>query len=212
MSTQCKIDLLRLKQLIAEADSPGPPADASYRSACVFLLLFNRREPHLLAIQKSDTEGYPWRNQVALPGGHVDKADAGPVEAAFREVAEEVNISRRQVEFIGSAGHFQTINHRDIQVFVGIWNGKGPLRCEPAEIARILEIPVKTLVQTHIAKKYHGRIPGVRELTYPFQDVVIWGVTARILHHCIELAYPLLESSGCTRPANVSAGARTWSK
>ena len=162
-------------------------------SACVFLLLFNRPDPHILAIQKSDTEGYPWRNQVALPGGHMESSDAGPVAAAFRELEEELNISQDQVDFIGSLGHFRTLTKpRDIEAFIGLWNGKGSLRFDATEIARILEIPLKTLVGIHQAERYHGRQPDIDKLEYPFEDVVIWGATAKILHHFIELIYPLL--------------------
>jgi 8-oxo-dGTP pyrophosphatase MutT (NUDIX family) len=188
------IDYSSLKQLIDDGFVPGPPADYACRPACVFLLLYNRDEPYFLAIQKSDTDGYPWCNQVALPGGHIEKYDASPIDAAYREVQEEVNIPRGQIEFIGSIGHYQTINDRDIQVFVGLWNGQGPVRYESAEISRILEIPVREILQTHIANHYHDRIPDVSELTYPFQDVVIWGVTARILHHFIELIFPLMNN------------------
>jgi hypothetical protein len=100
---------------------------------------------------------------------------------------EEMGISRDQVEFIGSMGHFQTINHRDIEVFTGLWKVRGPMRHDPAEISRILKIPLRVLVRTHNTKNFHGRIPDVDELRYPFEDVVIWGATARILHHFIEL-------------------------
>jgi len=41
---------------------------------------------------------------------------------------------------------------------------------------------------------FHNRIPSIDELRYPFEDVVIWGATARILHHLIELLYPLFGS------------------
>jgi len=157
------------------------------------LLLFDRPDPHILAIQKSDTEGYPWRNQVALPGGHMESTDADPVAAAFRELEEELKISKDQVDFIGSIGHFQTLTRpRDIEAFIGLWNGKGPIRCDATEIARILEIPLKTLAGIHRAKRYHDRQPDIHELEYPFEDVVIWGATAKIIHHFIELIYPLI--------------------
>ncbi|MGW8302481.1 MAG: NUDIX hydrolase [Desulfobacterales bacterium] len=162
-------------------------------SACVFLLLFNRPDPHILAIQKSDTEGYPWRNQVALPGGHIESSDAGPVAAAFRELEEELNISKDQVDFIGSLGHFQTLTKpRDIEAFIGFWSGKGPVRFDATEIARTLEIPLIKLIGIHQAECYHDRQPDIDKLEYPFEDVVIWGATAKILHHFIELVYPLL--------------------
>lgn len=163
----------------------------------MFLLLFNSQDPHILAIQKADTEGYPWRNQVALPGGHLERKDSSPIEAAYRELKEELNITRDQVEFMGSIGHFQTvIKHRDIEVFVGLWNRQETVHYDSKEISRILEIPLRTLYQNHLANNYHGRIPDSRELQYSFQNIVIWGATARIVHHFIELIFPLLEKSG----------------
>jgi len=187
------IDYLRLKEIIVNSRPNGSPADGSRVPACVFLLLFNQPDPHILAIQKSDTEGYPWRNQVALPGGHLESTDAGPVAAVFRELEEELSIGKDQVDFIGSLGHFQTLTRpRDIEAFIGLWNGKGPVRFDATEISRILEIPLKTLVGIHQAKRYHDRQPDINELEYPFEDVVIWGATAKILHRFIELIYPLL--------------------
>jgi 8-oxo-dGTP pyrophosphatase MutT (NUDIX family) len=187
------IDYPRLKEIIVNSRPNGSPADAYRVPACVFLLLFDRPDPHILAIQKSDTEGYPWRNQVALPGGHVEITDAGPVAAAYRELEEELNISQDQVDFIGSLGHFQTLTRpRDIEAFIGLWNGKGAIRFDATEIARILEIPLKTLVGIHQAERYHDRQPDIDKLEYPFEDVVIWGATAKILHRFIELIYPLV--------------------
>ena len=187
------IDYPRLKEIIVNSRPNGSPADDCRVPACVFLLLFNRPDPHILAIQKSDTEGYPWRNQVALPGGHVESSDAGPLAAAFRELEEELNISKDQVDFIGSLGYFQTLTQpRDIEAFIGLWNGKGSVRFDTTEIARILEIPLQTLVGIHQAKRYHDRHTDTREPEYPFGDVVIWGATAKIIHHFIKLIYPLV--------------------
>jgi len=188
-----QIDFASLKHIIRNNDAPGIPESGSYKPACVFLLLFDLANPHILAIQKADSEGYPWSNQVALPGGHLDVADANALEGAFRELEEEVRISRNQVRVLGSIGHFQTINNRDIEVFTGLWNGLGPVEHDPAEIARVLAIPLRVLVQTHISEGYHNRKPDVHELRYPFEDVVVWGATARIVHHFIELLYPMLK-------------------
>ncbi len=185
-------DVDGLKDIIHKNAIPGPPEPGTYKSACVFLLLFNLEEPHILAIQKTDSEGYPWRNQMALPGGHLEAEDASPLEGAYRELEEETRISRDQVELIGSLGHYQTINGRDIEAFIGVWDATGPVRYDPSEISRILTIPLRALVQTHRLGNFHNRIPSIDELRYPFEDVVIWGATARILHHLIELLYPLL--------------------
>ncbi|MDX2499390.1 MAG: CoA pyrophosphatase [Deltaproteobacteria bacterium] len=185
-------DVIGLKEIIRKNAMPGLPESNPFQPTCVFLLLFNAEDPHILAIQKTDSEGYPWRNQVALPGGHLEKEDASPLAGAFRELEEETRISRDQVEFIGSLGHYQTINGRDIEAFIGVWDATGPVRYDPSEIARILNVPLRALVQTHRVGNFHNRRPSIDELRYPVEDVVIWGATARILHQLIELLYPLL--------------------
>lgn len=195
------IDYARLKEIILNSARGGPPAGGSYMPASVFLLLFNRSDPRILAIQKSNTKGYPWRNQVALPGGHQDQADAGPIAAAFRELQEELKISRDQVDFIGSIGHFQTLTRpRDIEAFIGIWNGKGPIRYDSTEISRILELPLRKIFKIHQVNHYHERRPDFREIEYPYEDVVIWGATAHIIYHFIELVYPLLTNTNDIAP------------
>ena len=193
----------QLKDIIGKNSMPGPPPPGPFKSTSVFLLLFNLAGPHLLAIQKTDSEGYPWRNQVALPGGHLEEDDASPLEGAYRELAEETGIVREQVELIGSLGHYQTINGRDIEAFIGVWDATGPVDCDSSEIARILEIPLRTLIETHHAAEFHSRIPTIDELRYTFEDVVIWGATARILHHLIELLYPLFGSISADKAYDV---------
>lgn len=182
-----------LIEVIENGRHPGPPSDLRYRRACVFLLLSLAEDPVLLAIQKSDTEGYPWRNQMALPGGHVDSADLTVEDAVFRELEEELRLGRSDVDMVGSMGHFQTINCRDIEAFVGLWSGGGAIVPDPEEIARVFEIPLEELVRVHYASRFDGCIPDVGELVYPYQDVAIWGATARILHHFIELIAPRVE-------------------
>ncbi|MEW5909421.1 MAG: CoA pyrophosphatase [Thermodesulfobacteriota bacterium] len=147
-------------------------------------------------MQKADTQGYPWRNQVALPGGHIDLLDSSPLDAAFRELEEELGIGKNQVSLICSLGHFQTINNRDIQVFCGTWNENGPVRFDPSEISRVIEIPLMDLFCIHMNRGYHGRVPEMTELMYPFRDVVIWGVTGRIIHFLLETLSGVLKSDG----------------
>jgi len=170
------------------AEHPSPPdLDRYDPTAVMALFLFNRNIPELLFIQKADVAGYPWRNQMAFPGGHVDDSDDTPLETALRELEEELSIHSANVEVIGSIGHFQTINHKDIQAFTGIWNQQEPIRFDPAEIRRVFQIPVTHLAGLHREKGYLGQTPPVMDLTYPFEDVVIWGVTAKILHHMLNV-------------------------
>ncbi|PKN43779.1 MAG: CoA pyrophosphatase, partial [Deltaproteobacteria bacterium HGW-Deltaproteobacteria-17] len=87
----------------------------------VFLLFFRPDDWQILTIQKTNTVGYPWANQVALPGGHVDPGDTSALSAAFRELEEETGIGADELEVFGSIGHFPTIANKDIEVFAGYW-------------------------------------------------------------------------------------------
>jgi len=187
-----------LKQRLHETILPKPPTDNGYKAACVFLLIFNLDEcPLILAVQKADNEGYPWRNQVALPGGHMDKNDTNRLNAAYRELEEEVNIPREHVELVGSMGHFQTIFGRDVEVFIGLWNEKSRVVYDPAEISKMFKIPIDHLVKTHRKENFSGMAPDVNTLIYPYEGIPIWGLTAKILHFFIEMMLPCFNNHDC---------------
>ncbi len=186
------VDLYTVERIIRNMRPSKRSEQEGLSATAVFLVLFDARNPHLLAVLKSDTEGYPWRNQVALPGGHLEEGDATSLDAAYRELEEEVHIRRKDVRYLGALGHFQTINNKDLEVFAGIWNGRGEIRFDKTEIARVLKLPLNTLLQIHAARGYRGRLPGVHELVYPVEDVRIWGVTGKILHFFLERLSPAL--------------------
>lgn len=177
----------KINSAIVSADHPPAPDPARFTPTTVMALFLFSREPALLFIRKADREGYTWRNQMAFPGGHVDKTDASTRQAAFRELYEETGIVSDNVQYIGSLGHFQTVKNRDIHAFTGVWNQKDDIVFDTGEISRVFEIPFETLWQTHRKKGYAGHRPDVMELTYPYKDVVIWGVTAKIVHHLLEV-------------------------
>ncbi len=134
---------------------------------------------------------------MAFPGGHVEESDANRAATALRELHEEMNIPPNDVEFIGSIGHFQTINNKDIEAFIGIWTETGEIKFDLSEISRVFKIPISHLLDIHKKEKFSGRAPGLHELVYPYEDVVIWGVTAKIVHHFLEIT-----SSAFTLPCD----------
>ena len=176
-----------LTRVVNKASHPLAPDADLFEPTSVMALAGVHPEPFLVLIQKADRKGYPWRNQMAFPGGHVDPDDADRGATALRELGEELAIPRDQVEVVGSLGHFQTINNKDIEAFLGIWDQTGDIDFDEKEISRVFKIPLRHFKQIHRAKGFHGRYPDIRELTYPFKDVVVWGVTAKIIHHLMEI-------------------------
>ncbi len=184
-----------LEKAVTGARHPGPPAAASLKPASVIALFIFRELPYLLFIEKADVSGYPWRGQMAFPGGHSDSSDLSREATALRELEEEMNISAANVAVLGSLGHFVTINHTEIKAFAGIWNQKGTLRFDPSEISRTVEIPFHHLLHTHLVKGFNRHVPAISDLLYPYEEVTVWGVTAKIVHHLLEILLPHISCS-----------------
>lgn len=184
------VDYSALRRAIAHAPQPTRQAPPGYERDSVCLLLVDRAETILLAIQKADSEGYHWRDQVALPGGRIEPTDHGARHAALRELQEELGIERSTVEILGELGHFQTAGSKnDLEVFVGRWTHPSEVHADDREVARVLAIPLAHLVELHAAAGFCSRSTSAigDALVYPIGDATIWGVTARILHHFLEL-------------------------
>ena len=175
-----------IRSALQNGSHPGAPETDLFQSTSVIALFIFNAGVDLLFIQKADVKGYPWANQMAFPGGHKDKQDDSTRDTALRELTEEMGIHRENVEVIGSLGHFQTINNKDIEAFVGIWNQEEDIQHDTSEISRVFQIPLDYPIALQKKKGYHTGVPNVMQLTYPYEDVLIWGVTAKIVYHLIE--------------------------
>lgn len=181
------IDIIR--SAVKNGSHPQAPDEGLYDATSVIALFIFEEEPKLLFIRKADVEGYPWAGQMAFPGGHKDKTDVSTKHTALRELKEEMGISADNVDVIGSLGHFQTIKDKDIEAWVGVWDGQDGVCYDSAEIAQVFRIPLKTLMDHHVEKGFHrfDYPPNVMWLKYPYKEVLIWGVTAKIVYHLIEV-------------------------
>ncbi len=176
-----------IRSAVQNGSHPGPPAPDLFQPTSVIALFILNPRIELLFIQKADVKGYAWANQMAFPGGHRDEKDLSTRDTALRELAEEMGIDKKNVDVIGSLGHFQTINDKDIEAFIGVWNQKDTINFDRAEISRVFKIPLKYLIDMHKEKNFHKNVPNVMQLTYPYEDVLIWGVTGKIVYHLIEV-------------------------
>ncbi|MCP4248594.1 MAG: CoA pyrophosphatase [bacterium] len=200
--TTVHIDPQQLEHLLANADRSPAPGAGAHRQAAVFILLVNRARTNLLLIRRAD-RGDPWANHIAFPGGHLEPGDADALAAAYRETFEEVGIAPNDITLIGDLGHHQTGDSRvDLHVYVGRWSATAPLRINAAEVAQVIEVPIESLLAEHKARGFSAHTTDQLgdKLLYPLADTTIWGVTARILHHLLELIGPSSVSESGTQP------------
>jgi 8-oxo-dGTP pyrophosphatase MutT (NUDIX family) len=161
------------------------------RSAAVLLGIVERAgEARVVMTQR--TESLPIHSgQICLPGGKVDDADPGPVEAALRESREEIGLEDEQVRVIGMLDTYQTGTGYRILPVVGLVSDAFEPRPEPGEVAEVFEVPLAFLMNPDNHQRHSREWQGARRYFYamPYQHRYIWGATAGILRNLYDRVY-----------------------
>jgi 8-oxo-dGTP pyrophosphatase MutT (NUDIX family) len=182
-----------VRRVLAARERMETPSSALQR-ASVLLALFATEPgeaPHLWLVRRS--EGVrTHRGQVALPGGKREPSDADFLATALRESHEEIGLRPIDVEVLGVLDDRETITGYLITPYVG-WIAN-PFTPEPlaSEVARVFAAPLAAFAE----EPRRTRIPwqgSEREvLSYDVAGEVVWGATASILRHFVELITPSL--------------------
>jgi 8-oxo-dGTP pyrophosphatase MutT (NUDIX family) len=161
------------------------------RSAAVLLGIVERAgEARVVLTQR--TEALPTHaGQISLPGGKVDDADPGPVEAALRESREEIGLEDDLVRVIGMLDTYQTGTGYRILPVVGLVSDAFEPRPEPREVAEVFEVPLAFLMNPDNHQRHSREWQGARRYFYamPYQHRYIWGATAGILRNLYDRVY-----------------------
>jgi 8-oxo-dGTP pyrophosphatase MutT (NUDIX family) len=154
--------------------------------------LLDRGEPCLLFVKRTDLVGHH-KGQISFPGGMVDPADRSLLDTALRECEEEIALPRRVVEPLGTLDDTETVATRFvITPVVGLVREPVTWRPDGREIEKVLEVPWSALTDPGNVRVEWWERDGVRRAVYfyDWQGETIWGATARILKHYIELIGP----------------------
>ncbi|MGK2859476.1 MAG: NUDIX hydrolase [Thermoanaerobaculia bacterium] len=159
-----QIDLPLLKR--ASVMIPLIPIDGGWQ------LLFSRRSPELSVHS----------GQISFPGGGVTKGEAF-VDAAIREMEEEVGIDRSLVEIIGRLDDVVTRSGFIVAPFVGILATRPEYVLQESEVDEIFEVPIETLLAEGNPEIRHVDFKGLKYPAYFYrtEQMEIWGLTGRIL-------------------------------
>ncbi|GAP67415.1 NTP pyrophosphohydrolase [Mizugakiibacter sediminis] len=156
--------------------------EAPRTPAAVLVPVFDGAEPALLFTRRTEHLRHH-AGQVAFPGGRIEAADAGAVEAALRESEEEIGLARDAVRPLGYLDCFETVSGFCVTPVVARVARGTPLRPHPGEVAEVFEVPLTFFLDPanlHTRRMdYRGRPREVYEFRHGGH--VIWGVTAGIL-------------------------------
>ncbi len=182
--------------------------DKSFRSA-VFLPLLDIDGETCILFEKRASGLSVQPGEICFPGGGIDRSDPSPAYAAIRETEEELGVHRDELSLIGPLDIIVSPFSAIIYPFVGYIHNPRSIKPNPSEVDEVFHVPLDFLLaQQPIEQNLRltvempegypfELVPGGKDYPYRkailpqqfyiWQDKIIWGLTARILHHFLEL-------------------------
>jgi 8-oxo-dGTP pyrophosphatase MutT (NUDIX family) len=181
----------RLRSILTQRVPVIVPPDPTRRQAAVLLPLFkNAADYHLVFTKRTETVRYH-KGQVSFPGGSFEPADDDLLTTALRESYEEVGLRPEHVSILGRLDDLATFSTSfTISPFVGLIPYPYPFRPDPIEVAIVFDASLSSLADPTVGRRYiRARDDGATIEDYEFHvnGHVIWGATARIIHHFLEV-------------------------
>jgi len=162
----------------------GPNVEGSQAAAVLMPLYEADGETRIVLIKRPETMS-SHRGEIAFPGGKFEPgADSDLRVTALREAHEEVGLDPGAVEIVARLDGIGTVASRfTITPFVGFLARPPALTASPAEVVRILEVPLSELLDPDSYRSEHWNTEAADFDVhfYDLDDETVWGATARIL-------------------------------
>jgi len=156
------------------------------RPASTLLLLYPGDRGELtipLTVRHADLRAHA--GEISLPGGAVDTADPSRADAALREAWEELGVSPASVNILGELDDvWIPVSNFELRPFVGAAASRPVFRPHDAEVAAVIEMPLRLVMSEEIVDEELIPVRGglvLRAAVYRYAGQRIWGATARTL-------------------------------
>ncbi|QKY70754.1 CoA pyrophosphatase [Lentibacillus sp. CBA3610] len=178
------------------------------KSAVLLPLVQKEDELHLLFEVRSETmRRQP--GEICFPGGRVDAQDKDVQAAAIRETTEELGISEGLISDVYPLDFMVTPFGMIVYPHVGLIRMDEQFDPNPSEVDEIFTVPLSFFLETdpdihHVniqvqpdesfplelipgGENYNWRTSQIHEYFYIYQEKVIWGLTAKVLSHFVDM-------------------------
>lgn len=190
---QKHISLAEFEQSLLRARRLNPkktlPSDGLITAAVLAPIFQKNGSLHVLLTQRSEMVEHH-RGEISFPGGKLDPTDPDLRSCALRETHEELGIPPHDVKVIEELDDFYTVATKfHVVPFVGVIPYPYKLRLSSREIAAIVDPPLEIFFDPSRRSEdiWIFRGEPVTVVSYKWEGHNIWGATARILKHLVEL-------------------------
>ena len=166
----------------------GPPAHDA-RPAAVTILFYPIHGEWHIPFTLRPEHLHDHGGQVSFPGGRLEDGETF-VEAACRELHEEIGVAASQIDILGSLSpaYVYASNYR-VDPIVACVRTRPHFRPDPLEVVEIIELPVSHMLDPANYGRHEVQRVGIR-FTAPhiaFRSYRIWGATSLILGEMIAI-------------------------
>lgn len=161
--------------------------EQTFTESAVLVPIFEKLgQLHLILTKRSQTVPHH-KGQICFPGGVKEQQDTNLWQTALRETHEEIGLAPKQIYHVDEMQPVYTPTGFSIQPYLGFITQKTQFTLSLDEIDKILQVPLKELVQS---ERFEKRTVFNKEMTLPvyeFEGEIIWGATARILFELLHI-------------------------
>ena len=190
--------LQRLKQALSQRQKRHI-VDVNRVSSAVLIPIYYKEGQYHLLFTKRTEKVRDHKGQICFPGGACEAIDRTPFNTAVRECTEEIGLPAETVELLGELDDLRTIGTSYvISPFVAAISWPFPLKVDPMEVEKIIEVPISALLDKDCLRQGTDILNGQTVTTYfyHYQGEVIWGATARILSQFLDIWAQIMKDTG----------------
>jgi 8-oxo-dGTP pyrophosphatase MutT (NUDIX family) len=163
----------------------------SPRVGAVLILIYPDDDQAFFPLIKRPVYSGVHSGQIAFPGGKMEPDDMDISHTAVREAWEEVGVLPKDVKLLGQISDlFVPASNFLVSPIIGYVERKPEFVPEIKEVDRIIETPLKQLLDLETRKQKILEIGGRFKLDTPYFDIsneIVWGATAMILEEFIQV-------------------------
>ncbi|MDD3580958.1 MAG: CoA pyrophosphatase [Desulfobacca sp.] len=170
-------------RLLLSSPSLTVPVAADLTAAAVLAPLFFQDGALQVLFTQRTNEVRDHQGQISFPGGIQAPEDKSFLDTALREAGEEIGLDPKVVEVLGALAPISTVTGYQIYSFVGLIPYPYDFQINQREVARLIILPVMPLLEPERWSTRPYEWQGQTKLAFfcQYQDITVWGATARIL-------------------------------